>query len=156
MARLNKGSSYELLADVEKTLQIFQAMESMPVARRCTDLTQEIFEVAKMALQETDIRNDRAPMSQENVTFDLMREFPDDATHEKARDDQTQKPLPLFANWGSNALSAMATRIPNEDLFTGITDVDMLDSFGASLFGLDMDDCFYGDLESGLNGDFPT
>jgi len=37
----------DLEKDVEKTLKIFQAMNGIGVARRCADLTQEIFDIAK-------------------------------------------------------------------------------------------------------------
>jgi hypothetical protein len=49
---LRKGSTEELLSDVEKTLKIFQAMNGIGVARRCAELTQEIFDVAKSSLED--------------------------------------------------------------------------------------------------------
>lgn len=47
VAQLQKASSEELLKVVEKSLKIFQAMNRFAVARRCAELTQEIFDIAK-------------------------------------------------------------------------------------------------------------
>jgi hypothetical protein len=42
----------ELLADVEKSLEIFLAMEDLHVAKRCADLIREVYEVARQHLRD--------------------------------------------------------------------------------------------------------
>jgi hypothetical protein len=46
---LQPENGEELLNDVEKTLKILRAMSGVAVARRCAELTEEIFEIAKVA-----------------------------------------------------------------------------------------------------------
>jgi len=53
-----KIAGEELMADVEKSLEIFEAMEQVVVARRCAELTKEMVTVAKKHLQ--DLRQKQA------------------------------------------------------------------------------------------------
>jgi len=47
-----KVSGEELIDDVEKSLEIFEAMRSVIVARRCAELTREMLGVARRYLQD--------------------------------------------------------------------------------------------------------
>jgi hypothetical protein len=50
VSQLHKGDREELLKYVEKCLRIFHAMDSIAVAKRCAELTKEIYDVAKLSL----------------------------------------------------------------------------------------------------------
>jgi hypothetical protein len=69
---LRNGSTEELLSDVEKTLKIFQAMSGIGVARRCAELTQEIFDIAKSSLEEQRSGDDSEQMQRNTLSSHLQ------------------------------------------------------------------------------------
>jgi hypothetical protein len=138
VSHLQKGSSEVLLKDVEKSLKIFQAMDGIAVARRCAELTQEIFEVAKMSLQDQRNRNQ--------------------ASYSGYADNSSSKKVGKAAA----AVTAASQSRQNadvweeiegldglqEDFFASLIDPNILESFGFNSTGLDLGLSSYGNFES--------
>jgi hypothetical protein len=137
VSNLQKGSREELLKDVEKSLKIFQAMDGISVARRCAELTQEIFEVAKFSLEDKRHRNQVA----------LSENGPNPPRYEQAKTSapavapQQQLDTELWGDFGS--LDGF-----QEDFFASLIDPNILDTFGANLTDLDLDASPYENLDS--------
>ena len=152
---IHEGSANELLFDVEMALKIFQAMDGIRIARRCADLTQEILECAKMALQ--DEKSGRIPTTYPSRNRGLSQQRQDVAncfvdpalppTQPLRQPPPAQADTLLTATgltqWDSNTNFSYPS---NDDFFATITDVNILDSFGANLMG------FEGNLPLGLDG----
>lgn len=51
VSQFHKGDRKKLLKYVEKCLGIFHAMDSIAVAKRCAELTKEIYDIAKLSLR---------------------------------------------------------------------------------------------------------
>jgi hypothetical protein len=150
------------LKAVEKSLKIFQAMDGIAVARRCADLTQEIFEVAKMSVEAQQRqrieRNNQTP----SLTYSLTRS--DSVTNNSTTEgtgggnDVTSIVIPqadtLQNNgtgmWGGMDDFSMETSALEEDFFASLIDPKILDSFGANLMGGDfMDQSFFTGFDFG-------
>lgn len=64
---LHNSSDQELLKDVEKSIEIFQAMDDVIVARNCARLIQEVLDIARTVIlkrhhQETECENRNDPL----------------------------------------------------------------------------------------------
>ena len=129
VSHLRKGSSEELLEDVEKTLKIFQAMDGIAVARRCAELTQEIFEIAKVSLQDQRHRTQAALSGTANDApiNDNGKAIPAATTAPQS--------LPNTDVWGG----IEGFDDFQEGFFASLIDPNILDSVNANLTGLDLD-----------------
>ena len=126
VSHLQKGSSEELLKVVEKSLKIFQAMDGIAVARRCAELTQEIFDAAKMSVQAQQQQQQAQASNVGGPGEDLME---GNAQHVTA-----PRPVPNENVWGDLDASGL-----QNDFFASLVNPNILDNFGASLANMDMD-----------------
>lgn len=115
----------DLLSDVEKTLGIFRAMDGIAVARRCADLTEEIFEIAKNSIQNQrqQHQNALADPGAAAELFDLGGARPSLEDNEESRNG-----LPKVAHNEESSLD-----IVNDTFFSNIMDVNFFDNFDANL-----------------------
>ena len=124
VSHLQKGSSEELLQVVEKSLKIFQAMDGIAVARRCAELTQEIFDVAKRSIQ-----------AQQNQTqAPNLGGTGDGLVEENAQIAVAPRAVPDGDAWGDLDASNL-----QNDFFASLMNPNILDNFGANLANMDMD-----------------
>lgn len=128
VSHLQKGSSDELLKVVEKSLKIFQAMDGIAVARRCAELTQEIFDVAKISVQAQQ-QQSQAP----NIT-----ETGDGITQREALPASAAQPVSGPRNDGDLWGDVDTSNLQN-DFFASLVNPDILDNFGTNLANMDMD-----------------
>ena len=129
VSHLQNGSSQELLEDVEKTLKIFQAMDGIAVARRCAEVTQEIFEAAKMSLKDQRHRNQVVPSGNADTQ-------PSKANGEAVPDMTFSAHSPPKADtWDEiGGLDGFP-----EDFFSSLIDPNILNTVGANLTDMDLD-----------------
>jgi hypothetical protein len=124
VSHLQKGSSEELLKVVEKSLKIFQAMDGIAVARRCAELTQEIFDVAKMSVQ-----------AQQNQTHaSSLAGAGDGLVKENVQVAVAPQAVPDGDVWGGLDASNL-----QNDFFASLVNPNILDNFGANLAHMDLD-----------------
>ena len=126
VSRLHKGSKQELLEDVEKSLKIFQAMDGIVVARRCAELIQEIFEVAKMSAE--DQRHSIQLTAVDNTN-----------TRPSNRDGQPTPDAVVSQQYSSDWGNFQGFDDFQEDFFASLVDPNILDTVGANLTDLDLD-----------------
>lgn len=121
-------SREDLLLDVEKSLEIFEAMNQVTVARRCAELTQEVLEIARRA---------SPPPRQEDGL-------------------PTRKHTPVASMARSSGLEVESDSVlhdlTREDLFATLVDPNLMDGFQVGRYDVG----FYetGDLNSVLGPDF--
>ena len=124
VSHLQKGSSEELLKEVEKSLKIFQAMDGIAVARRCAELTQEIYDVANLSVEI------RQQQSQALVLVGVY-----DGTAQAWVQEAFAPQLMLDRqHWRAIDSSDMQS-----DFFTSLMDPNIFDNFGTSLANMDLD-----------------
>jgi hypothetical protein len=128
VSHLQKGSSDELLKVVEKSLKIFQAMDGIAVARRCAELTQEIFDVAKRSVQAQQ-QQSQAPNIAETGDGMAQREAIPGYAAQPVSDPRNDGDL-----WGD----VDASNLQN-DFFASLVNPNILDNFGANLANMDLD-----------------
>lgn len=123
----------ELVEDVEKSLEIFSAMESVIVARRCSELTREMLSVAKRYI------HGRGQHKQGEPTADRFGAVPDKLM------SSPRDPPAIGTNvgdipiepilWNSDFLSAFLSQDnPNpvrEDTLANLLDPSILEDFAA-------------------------
>ena len=144
---LHRGSSEDLLLDVEKTLKIFQAMDAISIARRCAKLTKEILEIARMALQKEGrpLPADQQERPSRHTPFQPVQpavgylpgtDYPELPPAQQ----QIVHPgflIPTDGQMQWDGLTDFSNTAGNDDFFGNIMDANILDSFGASLIGFD-------------------
>jgi hypothetical protein len=135
-------------------------MNGIAVARRCADLTQEIFEVAKMSVESQQ----RQRIERDNQTLSLAysatgsdSSINNPVTHEIGNSgnatskavsqfDLSQPSVNMWSSMDGFSIDASASE---EDFFASLIDPKILDSFGANLMGGDlMDQSFFEGLDS--------
>ena len=130
-----------LLADIEKALKIFEAMDCVTVAQRCAKLVREMLEVAEMATQASVVRDSR------NTTVSSRSQYfgasEDPATKNAGESRTTDLPyispetadLAITNSNGHDILFEGNGYSGGDDFFYNMMDGDLLDSFGANLIG---------------------
>ena len=126
VSHLQKGSSEELLKVVEKSLKIFQAMDGIAVARRCAELTQEIFDVAKMSVQAQQNQSQVPNNGGDSLVQGVAQAAP---AIQAVMDSQDNGNI-----WGDIDASNL-----QNDFFASLADPNILDNFGANLANMDLD-----------------
>jgi hypothetical protein len=115
VSHLQKDNSEELLKVVEKSLKIFQAMGGITIARRCMELTQEIFDIAKTSLQQ---QGKKGPATQSNLGYDIT---------------STAEAAPFLGGGIDIDESNFQT-----EFFASLIDPTILDTFSANLVNMDL------------------
>lgn len=126
-----------LLSDVEKTLNIFRAMSGVAVARRCAELTEEIFEIAKMSIQG---QRQAQRQRQQNHTAGAGRKE-DLEPIDGIRVTLSSPGIHVSGGNGPNCASNTNVSnneqpsfdVMNDAFFSNIMDVNFLDNFDANL-----------------------
>lgn len=136
---LQPEKSEDLLSDVEKTLNIFRAMSGVNVARRCAELTEEIFEIVKMSIQG---QRQEHGQRQRNTTALAGR-------GEEVELLEFGSLLPSSEAYGKDdniALNSTTVNneqptfdVMNDSFFSNIMDVNFLDNFDANLSAMNFD-----------------
>jgi hypothetical protein len=136
------------MGDVEKTLKIFQAMDGIAVARRCAELTQEIYDVAKISMKER--RNQRAEISNGQTQPQGATDMPNRASslpQPSIRFNATvaesigpAQPPELMVSEDSIHMDGFNQQ---DDFFADILDGKILDNFNTYLPELDIDSLPY-------------
>jgi hypothetical protein len=127
VSHLQKGNSEELLKVVERSLKIFQAMDGVAVARRCAELTQEIFDVAKISVQSQQQQSQVAPNLRD----------PDDGPVQGG--GQAAVASPLIPDAQDNVWVDIDASNLQNDFFASLVNPNILDNFGANLAIMDLD-----------------
>ncbi|KAJ9614973.1 hypothetical protein H2200_001047 [Cladophialophora chaetospira] len=142
---LHRGSSKDLLLDVEKTLKIFQAMDVISIARRCAKLTEEILQVARMVLQNEGHRlplNPQQPAVTQTMAQPIADQLLGAEPSELPRKQQVLQPVslgPTNTQMQWNDSNDFSDTLSNDNFFANLMDEDILDSFGANLIGFGSD-----------------
>jgi hypothetical protein len=136
-------------------------MDGIAVARRCADLTQEIFEVAKMSVeaqqrQRIERSNQASPLAYPVIGSDNSTNNPvtggigDSGNVTSTAIPQVDPPQPGIDMWGSMDGFSIDASALEEDFLASLIDPKILDSFGANLTGGDlMDQSFFEGLDFG-------
>jgi hypothetical protein len=156
VAGLHREGTSGLLLDIEKTLEIFRAMDTIKVARRCAMLTREFLECAKLAChvetgqaQFLGLSQNAAKVSTEQGTRSTL-----EPTLPQPNPSQTQTANSSIPNlhiggsmlWDPNIDLAYNSNVGSHDYFANLTDTNILNGFGANFLG------FEGDLDVNLDG----
>jgi hypothetical protein len=128
VSQFHPGDREELLKYVEKCLGIFHAMDSIAVAKRCAELTKEIYDVAKLSLRHQHTHLNRLP---EDL---LLDDTPEDAnfvgqTMNRTAPDMSQSTSGLLQ---ANDMPAQDGFIPDEYM-VGLFDPSLWETFDANL-----------------------
>jgi hypothetical protein len=168
VVRLYASDPQPLLNDVEKTLEIFQAMDAIRVAQRCASLTKEVLDIVKLALKspperimdtesKQSIPEEHTKTQQEGLPSQQLQSHVMGASVSPiylAQGDITGENIAYDTSPTFQDVPGMA----NDDFFANIMDVNFLNSFGANTlqFGGDFDSDFAntGTVDWNMN-DFP-
>jgi hypothetical protein len=93
---------------VEKSMEIFNAMNMVGVARRCAEITNEVLEIAKKSTDETNTQPKPTDQSQ---SFN------------------TPAPLTGFTTQGQAGLDFDGLDLSKENLFASLVDANIMDGF---------------------------
>lgn len=134
-------------------------MNGIAVARRCADLTQEIFEVAKMSVEAQQRqrieRNNQTPSltysatASDNSTNNLGTHGTENSGNSNSIAIPPVNPSqPGTDTWGNMDGFSIDANALEEDFFASLIDPKILDSFGANIMGGDlMDQSFFESLD---------
>lgn len=149
---LHEDDASLLLGDVEKALNIFQAMDGITVARRCARLTREMLQVAELAARgdaagsgpssmiadqieqipprNADILNTAAPVAGQRFSFPVQVPAADMgfSDHSYGGGD-----VGVGGNNSNASFGASMFSTDDDDFFRSMMDVTLLDSFGANV-----------------------
>lgn len=119
LSSIQPGPEDDLLQDVEKSLEIFNAMDMIVVARRCAEITKEVLDIARKSVQERR-EQDRASRREESTAEIVTRDV------RPTPPDATMHTLPDFEFDITNEDVFDITR---EDLLAGLVDCNLMDGF---------------------------
>ncbi|EON61503.1 hypothetical protein W97_00718 [Coniosporium apollinis CBS 100218] len=119
LSNIQPGPEDDLLQDVEKSLEIFNAMNMIVVARRCAEITTEILEITRKLVQERR-EKERPPRQQESTAGDITGDVLPTVS------DPTVHTLPGF---GFDITHENLFDITREDLFASLVDCNLMDGF---------------------------
>lgn len=136
-------------------------MDGIAVARRCADLTQEIFEVAKMSVEAQ--QRQRIERNNQACSLACPVTGSDNSTNNPVTGGigtsgnatstaipQVDPSQPGVDMWGSMDGFSIDASALEEDFLASLIDPKILDSFGANLMGGDlMDQPFFESLDFG-------
>jgi folate-dependent tRNA-U54 methylase TrmFO/GidA len=136
-------------------------MSGIAVARRCAELTEEIFVVAQMSVeaqQRQRIERNKRTLSLASLVTGIDNYSASSAPMGTASSNnissllisQTELSQPRSDMWGGMDAFNMDTSALEEDFFASLIDPSILDSFGANLMGGDlMNQPFFEGLDFG-------
>ncbi len=141
VSRLKPENREDLLIDVEKTLSIFRAMNGIRVARRCADLTEEIFQIIKMLIRDQSHRRQEAGGRSQHSSRETggMPQASSDhlATTVQGLETQPAQEEPSDdSQWSLNNV--------DNDFFYNFMDVNFMDNFDANLSAINFDGSPFG------------